>query len=93
MNREEIVEKTIEVIRSAIIETGEETDYVNSLVINEETDIFKDLGMDSIQVMTVITDLEDIYDMEFADEDMDMDYLLIVSNLVDSVERGILKSA
>ena len=93
MNRKEIVEKTIEVIRSAIIETGEETEYVNSLVINEETDIFKDLGMDSIQVMMVITDLEDIYDMEFADEDMDMDYLLIVSNLVDSVERGILKSA
>ena len=51
--------------------------------------MFRDLGLDSIQILMVITELEDLYEMEFPDEDMDMDYLLVMRNLVDAVIRGI----
>lgn len=87
--RKDIFEKTIEIVKNIMLEASEEADFVKSLEINEDTHMFRDLGLDSIQILMVITELEDLYEMEFPDEDMDMDYLLVMRNLVDAVIRGI----
>lgn len=89
MSRKEIFEKTIDIIKMVMFEDQDEADTKQEVVIEEETNLFRELGLDSIQLMTVISELEDEFDMEFLDEDMDMDFMIVVKHLVDATIRGI----
>lgn len=62
-----ILEKLSEILRR-YVESDPETG--DPIVITEETDIFEDLGADSLMVMQIIADVEECFGITFADVDL-----------------------
>lgn len=62
-----ILEKLSEILRR-YVEPDPETG--DPIVITEETDIFEDLGADSLMVMQIIADVEECFGITFADVDL-----------------------
>lgn len=81
MNRQSIIEKLKEII----------TPYVQNqealLVVNEETDLMKDLKINSQHLVDIILDTEVAFDIEIDDESAEK--MLTVGAAVDIVERLI----
>ncbi len=65
MTREEILAKVIEIIRP-FVKNQEALDSVN-----ENTNILKDLKVNSARLVDIILDFEDAFDIEVEDEDAD----------------------
>jgi acyl carrier protein len=81
MNRQSITEKLKEII----------TPYVQNqealLAVNEETDLMKDLKINSQHLVDIILDTEVAFDIEIDDESAEK--MLTVGAAVDIVERLI----
>jgi len=45
------------------------------------------LGMDSISILKVVTELEDEYNIEFDDEDLNYDNLKSINSMIDCEEK------
>lgn len=59
-----------EKIRDVIItQMGSESDKLDKESITPETSFIEDLGADSLDVFQIITELEEIFELEFNDED------------------------
>lgn len=58
--------------------------------INEEMDLM-DIGFDSVKVIELIVELETEFDIEFYDEDLDIDNLIIFMKLKELVQSKICK--
>lgn len=57
--------------------------------ISDDANLMYDYNMDSIQIMNVIVQLEDEFDIEFEFDDLNIDNMLVFSKLVDMVNRMI----
>ena len=57
--------------------------------LQSETNLVYDLGMDSIEILTIITKLEQEFDVEFLDDDMDMDNMVVLGHICESLQRAI----
>lgn len=55
--------------------------------INEKIRLIEDLGYDSIQLITMIVDLETDFNIMFEDEDLEVDKLNKVNNLIDIIKE------
>lgn len=57
-NREDVVKQVCSLAKSFLLGTGKKS---NSFVINEKTDIYSDLGLDSVEVIDFAGELERIF--------------------------------
>lgn len=57
--------------------------------IKDDTNLFLELGFDSIMLVQLLADIEEHYGILFKDEDMDTDNLSTVSALVETVKRYV----
>lgn len=57
--------------------------------INEETNLVKDLGYDSVQIIELIVELETEFDIEIEDDDLDIENMVVYSRLYKTVESKI----
>lgn len=73
MDRTETLEKVIDVVRETL-------DLDDSVVLTEGTS-FKDLGADSFDLLQLVTDLEQEFDMTFDAENIDE-----IANVGDAVD-------
>lgn len=59
--------------------------------LKNETNLFDDLGVDSIMLINLIVDIEDEWDIELEDDDLDVEKLSSFDNLcnvvIDKVSR------
>lgn len=62
MNNEEIIEKLQEIVQPFIKE---------GLVISFEDELVKDLGFDSIDIVDLVVHIEDVFSIEFTDNQLD----------------------
>ncbi|WMJ86446.1 phosphopantetheine-binding protein [Anaerocolumna sp. MB42-C2] len=73
-----------ETIREIIYNLVELKKPINEIDDNENILI---LGMDSISILKVVTELEDEYNIEFDDEDLNYDNLKSINSMIDCVEK------
>ena len=57
--------------------------------INEETNLLTNLGFDSIMLVQLIAEIEDVFEITFEDSDMDVDILYKFSELKRTVNKYI----
>ena len=57
--------------------------------IKDDTNLFLELGFDSIMLVQLLADIEEHYGILLKDEDMDTDNLSTVSALVETVKRYV----
>lgn len=86
MNKQEIIEKITPIIR-AVVEQQALSNDISSIKLNDETNFFVDLGMDSIEIITMITEIENELDIEFDYDDMDIENITSFGNIVQSLEN------
>lgn len=55
--------------------------------INPESQLINDLGLDSLQLVTILLDLEDKLDLYLDYEELDFDEIVTVGNLVSYLEE------
>lgn len=55
--------------------------------VNNETNLICDCGFDSIQLIQLIVMVEDEFDIEIEDDELEMHNISIVGNLVNIVEK------
>ena len=79
-----ILEKLSEILRR-YVESDPETG--DPIVITEETDIFEDLGADSLDVVDMLMSLEDEFDVEIPDEEIER--IRTVGELVAYIEENM----
>lgn len=60
-------------------------DKLGSATLKENTDLMLDLGLDSLDMMQMFFELEDMFHIPFPDEAISSQDLQIVSNLIDYV--------
>jgi acyl carrier protein len=60
---------------------------VNPDSINEETILTKCLGYDSIQIIELIVELENEFNIEIEDDDLEIENLTVYGKLYDMVKR------
>lgn len=53
--------------------------------INDNTVLTKDLGFDSVQIISLIVEIESQFDIEIEDEDLDIEKLTVLKTLTDMV--------
>jgi len=80
MNNESTHHRLIKLIRSDIA-VGTAADTVSN-----ETSLFEDLQMDSIQLMELVTKIESEFSIDMDDEDMDFQYFATVNTLAEFVD-------
>lgn len=73
-----VLEKVISIIADAL--------SVDPDKITEETNLIEDLEADSLNGVEVMLELEDEFDVEF--EDLDMEEFATVGKIVDLIERS-----
>ena len=57
--------------------------------IGDDVSLISDLAMDSIQMLALITGLENEFDFILEDEDLDLDNLSSVNRLVEFVQKKL----
>lgn len=55
--------------------------------VNEKINLYDDLSFDSLQIMQLIVEIEEMFLIEIADEDLDIDRIIDVSSLYELVRR------
>ena len=83
-------EQVFKDVVNVLIETGGMLDADTQ--ITEETYLAEDLGVDSLRLVVIMSNLEDLYDIEFAVEDTDPRHFHQVSDLT-KVTMDTLKEA
>lgn len=53
--------------------------------INDNTILTKDLGFDSVQIISLIVEIESQFDIEIEDEDLDIEKLTVFKTLTDMI--------
>lgn len=90
MTKKEIREHIISIIKS-VIERQESNLSITNDQINDNTNLSIDLGMDSIEIITVIVGIENDFDIEFDYSDMEIEKITILANIVNSLEQILSK--
>ena len=54
--------------------------------VNEKSNIFTDLGIDSVMLIKVITEIEEEFDIEF-DDDFDYEEYAEIGKIIDYIEE------
>jgi|GEM_PF-4100394 len=81
MNRSDI----LDVIQIKISKIKE-----SALVVHENDYIdFRGTGLNSIELMTLLVYLEEYFDFESDDEDLNLEKIILVSDLIDLVKRFV----
>lgn len=57
--------------------------------INDNTILTKDLGFDSVQIISLIVEIESQFDIEIEDEDLDIEKLTVFKTLTDMIVNKI----
>lgn len=57
--------------------------------INDNTVLTDDLGFDSVQIISLIVELEEQFNMEIEDDDLEIEKLTIYKNLYDIVSTKV----
>jgi len=83
MNRNEICQRLIELIKNVFKERGEQAE------ITEQTDLIEQLNLDSMEVVTIMVKAEIEFDIEISEEDISDTLLSPLANLVDYIEKRI----
>ena len=89
----ELFEQIQDIIFSVLKSRRENFEEVSAEKLEMQTNLYSDLNMDSIEVLTAITAIEDAFDIEFLDEDMDMDKMAILGNIVEGLQRALNNKA
>ncbi|MCI9439601.1 MAG: acyl carrier protein [Lachnospiraceae bacterium] len=76
MERKDIQEKIFEIVTKCISAEDEEICFDDDL---------REHGMDSINCIMIIVEIEDLYQFEFADEDLILENFRTINKLVDYV--------
>lgn len=53
--------------------------------INDNTILTKDLGFDSVRIISLIVEIESQFDIEIEDEDLDIEKLTVFKTLTDMI--------
>ena len=61
--------------------------------INEDTLLTNDLGYDSVQLIELIVELENDFDIEIDDDDLEIENLTVYSKLHEMMERKTKEDA
>ena len=88
----ECLESRIKKFVVEAINKKKKEDQITLEALQNETNLVYDLGMDSIEMLTIITKLEQEFDVEFLDDDMDMDNMIVLEHICESLRRAIESS-
>lgn len=81
MTRDEIVQRIIEIFNN--------NDIINCAIqLKEDMDLF-DNGLNSIGVIDIVVNLEEVFGFEFQDEDLPFDNFKSIKKIADIVERRL----
>ena len=84
VSQEQVLEKVIEVLRSSSGMLGSSSEEITT-----DTHLAEDLGLDSLRLVGIMSDLEDHYEIEFSVEDTDARHFHQVSDIVNVTMRAI----
>ena len=87
---EQKVRECILTIIESILQKRENGNGISVDIITDTTNLFEDLGMDSIEIITIIVEVENVFNIEFIDDDMDLDKMIIFGNIVNGVLKALL---
>lgn len=76
--------KLCEVLTNVLGETINETE------ISDTTELDKDLGLDSVTLIELLVDLEDMYGIEFKDDELMMELFFNINSLEEIVKKHLL---
>jgi acyl carrier protein len=88
----------LDVIKEKIMEIKEKlkkiiVDIVSTPVeINDNMVLTKDLGFDSVQIISLIVEIESQFDIVIEDEDLDIEKLTVVKNLIYMIENKLQRN-
>lgn len=85
MEKSEIKAKILEILSNLFQNTGIDTDVL------EYVDLIDDLGMDSVNFISLIVELEAEFDIQIPDEWLLMDKFLECSSILSAVEELIVQ--
>lgn len=57
--------------------------------ITNETVLTSDLGFDSVQIISLIVELESNFDIEIEDDDLDIEKLTVYKSLLDLISKKL----
>ena len=57
--------------------------------INDNTILTRDLGFDSVQIISLIVEIESQFDIEIEDDDLDIEKLTVFKNLIDMISNKL----
>ncbi len=77
MNRQEILEKVVELVNDTL--------DIDDVELNEDTNL-KDLGADSFDLLELVTALEDEFELTMDDDDVEK--IATVGQVVDAIENA-----
>ena len=60
--------------------------------INDNMVLTKDLGFDSVQIISLIVEIESQFDIVIEDEDLDIEKLTVVKNLIYMIENKLQRN-
>lgn len=89
MTKQEIIDKITIIIRTVLAEQEHNYNIINT-ELNENTNLSIDLGMDSIEIITIIAEIEGMFDIEFDYNDMEIENITIFGNIVRGLEQALL---
>ncbi len=84
IKKEELEEKVYELILQIAINSGLEVG-----TLSDETNISSDLGFDSVALIELIVEIENEFDVEMDEDDMDVNNLVVVGNLISMINERI----
>ena len=74
-----VKEKVIDIIKKLTVRDG------MGIEIAKDSNLFRDLGIDSVMLIQVITEIEEEFDIEF-DEDFDYEEYAEVGKIIEYIE-------
>ena len=75
----------IETIKSRVIEIFE--DICSEKIVNVSVNIIEDLSMDSLRMVMLLVMIEDVFDLELDESDMNPFALITVQDVIDLVSK------
>lgn len=81
MTREDLLIRLEEIIK--------EQDPAKALLISEKTSLKDDLGVDSIELMEFVINVEDAFSISIPDEDVET--LMTIGDLIDYLQKKLAK--
>ena len=80
MEKNKLNEKIMELVLNCLDNNDKKISYDDDL---------RDFGMDSVNCISIIVEIEDFYHFEFADEDLVIENFMTVNRLSDYVSKKI----